>query len=78
MPIKVVHDGSKPSDIRENCCKCMIETPYWIGTGSSNIALCPSCAEKYNEEDLPSKEQWCEDVRAKFPKMFKNWGNYVY
>lgn len=73
MGIKIVHDGSNHSEIRENCCMCMTETPYWTGTGSSNVAICESCAEKYEEKDLPTKEQWCADVRAKFPHLFMEW-----
>lgn len=40
----------------EDCCKCNQPTPYWYT--SKDVALCPECAEKYDDKDIPHKSEW--------------------
>lgn len=70
MSITIVHDGSEPGDVQENCCKCRTPTRFWYGEGASNVALCPSCADKYTIDDLPTKKEWCESERALSQRPF--------
>lgn len=59
MGLKIVHDGSNPGDVHENCCICRTPTPWWWGTGARNVALCPDCAKTAKARELPTKEVWC-------------------
>ena len=70
MAVDVKHDGSKPGEVQENCCKCGLPTRYWYGTGVSNVALCRACADMYEVGDLPTKAEWVAGERAKRERPF--------
>ena len=67
MTVKVVHDGSKPGEILEDCCKCGNPTPYWFGKGDANVALCKTCAIIAEPNELPAKKDWCESQQRPRP-----------
>jgi hypothetical protein len=69
MGLKIVHDGSKPGDVQENCCMCRKPTPWWWGTGSRNVALCHDCAKTTKACELPTKEEWCAKERKLNPTL---------
>ena len=64
MGLKIVHDGSGPGEVQENCCVCRKPTRYWWGKGVQNVALCPECAKKTKASELPTKAEWIEKERA--------------
>lgn len=69
-PLPIVHDGSRPNQLRERCCMCRESTPYWYAP--KDVALCPSCADKTSLSELPSKREWCEKER----KLTSNYHMY--
>jgi hypothetical protein len=69
MGLKIVHDGSKPGDVQENCCMCRKPTRWWWGTGARNVALCPDCAKTTKASELPTKEAWCAKERKLNPTL---------
>lgn len=52
----------------ENCCFCYKETHYWYV--KKDVAVCPECAVVRKVAEVPSKDDWCEAVRKKFPSRF--------
>jgi len=68
MGLKIVHDGSLPGDVQENCCMCCKPTRWWWGTGERNVALCPECAKTTKDSQLPSKAEWIASERQKRTK----------
>lgn len=74
--VDVEHDGSRPGDVMENCCKCGQPTRYWYGTGARNVALCQTCASQVDRDDLPTKKEWCEYERnrKRNPEAYKAGG----
>lgn len=70
MALKVVHDGSDPSEVAENCCLCRAPTRWWWGTGARNVALCQSCAKTAKKSDLPTKADWVAKERALNPRPY--------
>ena len=40
----------------EPCCFCGKETAYW--SVKKDVACCPDCASKYNENEVPNKFLW--------------------
>lgn len=47
----------------ENCALCFKPTRYWYEP--KDIALCQSCAKTAEAEALPSKVEWCTQVRER-------------
>lgn len=64
MSVQVEHDGTEWPEVQENCCMCRTPTRYWYGSGQSNVALCPSCAEVCDTSILPNKKEWIAFERS--------------
>lgn len=50
-------------EAEEHCCFCYQITPYWYA--KKDVAVCPTCAKTHKVEEVPTKEQWCLDIREK-------------
>lgn len=55
--LKITHDGTRPGEVQERCCKCRKPTRWWYAP--KDVAVCPECAAYTTPEDLPSKDEWC-------------------
>lgn len=42
--------------VRELCCFCWQPTNWWAQNGW--IACCRTCADRHDEEELPTREEW--------------------
>ena len=40
----------------EKCCICRQPAPYWYAP--KDVAVCKKCADKVEDSDVPSKEEW--------------------
>jgi hypothetical protein len=60
-------DFANRGDPAEHCCFCFSETRTWCKR--KDVAVCEWCAESKNLSDVPSKEVWCAEVRARFPRL---------
>ncbi len=61
----------------ERCCFCWNFTLFWTNLESRenksfpemNVACCPQCAQKANEEDVPFKDRWSDWNRILFHSL---------
>lgn len=44
----------------ENCAMCFHLTDGWYE--ENDVALCPTCAKKFCDSDIPNKEDWLDAV----------------
>lgn len=58
MPVNVEKEIDTWFNCVEHCCICRAKTRFWFT--KKDVALCKSCAEKVDEKDIPSKQEWCE------------------
>lgn len=63
MAIEVMHDGEPKWMGCEPCCLCKSKTQYWYHP--NDVALCPACAEKSCDSDIPTKLEWLNANGAK-------------
>jgi hypothetical protein len=63
--IEIKHEpkGWTPPYPYESCCFCWIPTAYWHEP--KDVAVCPECAAKHEAEEVPSKADWCMEVRQR-------------
>ena len=46
----------------EQCCFCFKPTPFWYQP--KDVACCPECGEVHEPAEVPSKVEWCRQVRS--------------
>lgn len=67
MSVPVVHEDPaltrKFRGLLEFCCFCWKPTTSWHEP--KDVAVCESCAETHEPEDVPSKDAWCAAVAAR-------------
>jgi hypothetical protein len=69
--IHVVHDGEGLS-VREECCFCAAPTNHWCP--EKDVAVCEACAPLHTVDQVPSKQEWCAQVRAKMDAQNRLYG----
>jgi hypothetical protein len=62
MGIEVVREEATRME-QEHCCFCAVKTAWW--SPKRDVAVCPSCAARKDECDVPSKAEWCRSPQAK-------------
>lgn len=65
--IKIERESTELSEnfgnLFECCCFCNTPTPYWAV--KKDVACCQSCAEKYEEVEVPTKAVWVAQQNKK-------------
>lgn len=59
--ISVIHDQESTSEPAEHCAFCKAPTHYWYVP--KDVAVCPTCAEVRNADDVPCKRDWINSNR---------------
>lgn len=71
MPVSIAKEPDEsPFRTREHCCFCFKPTSFWHEP--KDVAVCIKCAEIHQDEDVPTKADWCASVRQKFPHLVGN------
>lgn len=60
----IVTEEPDPTPPYESCCKCGDATTFWYEP--NDVALCPRCSGKYDDKDIPTKEQWLKSTIGDF------------
>lgn len=47
----------------EQCCFCWRPTQFWHTP--KDVAVCPSCAQTHEPEEVPDKKTWCAEARKR-------------
>lgn len=69
MPVTIEREPLSASRFdRENCCFCFRQTPFW--NPQNDVAVCEECAPLHSQEQVPTKEAWCNAVATRFPRPF--------
>ena len=76
--VKVVKEPDE-GPAMERCCFCDSPTKYWYYPPGSRkkkincneVACCQACASMHDVKDMPSKEAWCADQRAKHKLLWE-------
>ena len=62
MTVAIIEEPPKTREIpAEDCCICGDPSRTWSET--KDVAICRSCAENLEEDDVPTKDGWFEKWR---------------